>query len=61
MQVDMGSVGSSHEDLCVSVAAQKCGAHGGLCGMLGSCITAVDSGQCFGAAYFPTTTERGLC
>lgn len=61
MQVDMGSVGSSHEDLCVAVAAQKCGAHGGLCGMLGSCITAVDSGQCFGAAYIPTTTERGLC
>lgn len=60
-QVDMGGVGSSHEELCVSVAAQKRGTHGGLCGMLGTCVTAVDSGPCPGAACFPTTPERGLC
>lgn len=61
VQVNMGSVGSSHEDLCVSMAAEKRGPHGGLCRMLGPCITIVDSGSCFGAAYFSTTTERGLC
>lgn len=58
-QAAVGSVDPSDALLCVRLAASHGGAHGGLCGGVGSSSACVDTGSLVGAAALTPATARG--
>lgn len=59
VQTVVGSVDSSHADLCVRLAASYGRANGGLCGSVGSYSAPVDPGSPVGATDLTPATARG--